>query len=159
MTALTPDVEALELINGMLSAALDVAMASDEEIYDGLPANLVARLKEIEGQPGMRQALYQAAQMRKAGKVLRRGRPDASGRLVYFIRAERSGLIKIGSAANPQERLRSLQTGSPEPLSIVGVKPGGERLERALHAKFADFRSHGEWFHPSDELLAEMENA
>ncbi|WP_425282486.1 GIY-YIG nuclease family protein [Bacillus cereus] len=39
------------------------------------------------------------------------------------------------------------------------MKPGGERLERTLHARFANFRSHGEWFNPSEELLAEMENA
>lgn len=73
--------------------------------------------------------------------------------LVYFIQAAESGRVKIGIAANPVRRLAELQTGSPEPLRILGVIPGGARLESQLHARFADDRLHGEWFRPSLAVL------
>lgn len=72
---------------------------------------------------------------------------------VYFIRAEHSGLIKIGCATNPTARLRALSTGSAEPLKLLAVWQGGGRdAERQMHELFAPYRSHGEWFHPSEEL-------
>ena len=44
---------------------------------------------------------------------------------------------------------------SPDTLTVLGAvvceKP--DELERELHARFADHRSHGEWFRPSPELL------
>ena len=73
----------------------------------------------------------------------------------YFIRATRSGLIKIGCASDPEARLRTLSTGSPEPLELLAVwRDGGRWAERQMHELFASFRSHGEWFHPSRELYA-----
>lgn len=78
----------------------------------------------------------------------------ASAEFIYFIQATRSGLIKIGSASDPRGRLRSLQTGSPERLRLIGHIPGGTARERQLHDQFAADRSHGEWFVPSAELVA-----
>lgn len=73
----------------------------------------------------------------------------------YFIRAERSGLIKIGCASDPVARLRGLATGSPEPLRLLAIwRDGGREAERQMHELFASFRSHGEWFYPSEELYA-----
>lgn len=73
----------------------------------------------------------------------------------YFIRACRSGLVKIGCASNPVARLKELQTGSPEKLELVGVIPdAGQAGERELHELLAPYRSHGEWFKPSEYLDA-----
>jgi hypothetical protein len=69
----------------------------------------------------------------------------------YFIQSEDGGNIKIGSSRNPSARLSSLQTGSPVKLRLVGVieKP----IERELHSKFSEHRTHGEWFSPVKEIL------
>jgi Meiotically up-regulated gene 113/Helix-turn-helix domain len=55
--------------------------------------------------------------------------------------------IKIGfSEAQDDCRLRSLQTGCPEPLTVHIVFYGSRKLESALHGKFKAHRLNGEWF-------------
>lgn len=76
---------------------------------------------------------------------------------VYFIQAKSGGLIKIGISDKPETRLRSLQSGSPVPLRIVAIIPGGGRMtEASLHERFAASRMHGEWFAPDPDVLAYM---
>jgi hypothetical protein len=66
---------------------------------------------------------------------------------VYFVKGETSGLVKIGHTSNhPSARLVALQIGSPEKLVPVGVLPGTKQREKKLHARYAEYRSHGEWF-------------
>ncbi len=75
---------------------------------------------------------------------------------VYFIASE-SGPIKIGIAVNPINRLKGLQTGHHEKLSLLATCDGGGEQERAYHAQFATCRLHGEWFERHPEILAEIE--
>lgn len=64
----------------------------------------------------------------------------------YLIQAGEGGLVKIGSTFNaPEARLKELQTGSSEPLRLVKVLSGAH-LEGRLHARYAPFRTRGEWF-------------
>lgn len=72
----------------------------------------------------------------------------------YFIQAEEGGLIKIGTAISPLFRLRTMQTGCPLKLRLIGLTDGDRLFERGLHKKFEGTRVHGEWFEPSEELLA-----
>lgn len=74
---------------------------------------------------------------------------------LYFIQAQVTGLIKIGIALKPRERLAALQIGSPDKLVLLGVvrQPGARAVERALHAAMKEHRSHGEWFRPAPALL------
>ena len=72
---------------------------------------------------------------------------------VYFIRNEK-GRIKIGSAVNPDSRLRDLLTSTDENLTLIGTKPGGASEERRLHRQFAFAHVVREWFDPVPELLA-----
>jgi hypothetical protein len=65
---------------------------------------------------------------------------------VYFIKEERSGLIKIGYSENPQKRLKALQTGQAKDLEIIMTVKGGAELESVLHKAFDFFRVRGEWF-------------
>jgi hypothetical protein len=74
--------------------------------------------------------------------------------MVYLIASEDSGLIKIGSAANPVTRLRSLQTGSAERLHLVCTLEGSRVEEAELHRRFAHLRVRGEWFRPDPVLAA-----
>ena len=75
--------------------------------------------------------------------------------VVYFVRAKTLGLIKIGLTMNMNDRMKTLRVGSPDQLELVGavMDRDADRLEGRLHARFADHRSHGEWFHPCPELL------
>jgi y4mF family transcriptional regulator len=71
----------------------------------------------------------------------------------YFAHAEKTGLIKIGKAVNVQSRLKSLQHGSPDKLTLLGVIPESNMSEEELHKEFSKYRSHGEWFQSSQEIL------
>ena len=79
---------------------------------------------------------------------------------VYFIQAE-NGPIKIGMSDCPIIRLKALKTGSPVPLKLIKqiscTTKKSKLLEKALHVKFKNCRLHGEWFHPTDELLKYIE--
>lgn len=74
---------------------------------------------------------------------------------IYFIQAAPDGLIKIGKSRCAVYRLTNLRTMSPVPLELRGIMlcPDGGRLERQLHDRFAEIRSHGEWFRPEPVLL------
>ena len=81
------------------------------------------------------------------------------GQKVYAIVDDRASAVKIGIAANPDERLRDLQVGCAGRLRIVAVAAGGRPLERALHERLAAhrLRENGEWFEMCPEVLAEIE--
>ena len=66
---------------------------------------------------------------------------------VYFLLAPHSLCVKIGFTTHrPQHRVTSLQSGSPEPLMLLGSVAGEIWLERGLHKRFKDLHVRGEWF-------------
>lgn len=79
-------------------------------------------------------------------------RLELNGEKVYFIQAE-NGLIKIGRSIDLENRFHRLRTMSPIELKLVGYQDCKPLTEIILHGKFKHLRSHGEWFHPGDELL------
>lgn len=72
---------------------------------------------------------------------------------VYFIQAD-DGMVKIGYAANPWTRLATLQSSNPQRLNILVATLGDPVAEERLHAAFACDRRVGEWFAPSEALVA-----
>ena len=76
---------------------------------------------------------------------------------VYVIRAD-NGLIKIGRSCkeNLRRRFQSIRTASPVPVKIVALfRPNdANEYENRLHRRFYHSRSHGEWFHPTEQLLS-----
>lgn len=62
----------------------------------------------------------------------------------YFITTRRWEFVKIGKTCNIKQRIRELQFSCPDRLYCVCILEGDR--EHALHKKFADLRSHGEWF-------------
>ena len=74
---------------------------------------------------------------------------------VYFATDVATGAIKIGVSAWPARRIGSLRFDGriPEMLAVALVADD-YATERALLARFSADRIHGEWFHPSPELLA-----
>lgn len=67
--------------------------------------------------------------------------------VVYFMRGQESGLIKIGTTrCRPELRMAGVQTGSNEQIELLWTVPGGRDLEAAYHRVFAGLRVRGEWF-------------
>lgn len=86
--------------------------------------------------------------------------------MVYFLQGEKTQLIKIGytvSDRSLRKRISQLTTEGPDELrllllldtdSIGPAEARGYQLEAQLHNKFRVDRHHGEWFRPSNKLLA-----
>ena len=78
---------------------------------------------------------------------------------VYAIQDEHNR-VKIGwTSGEVINRLRQLQTGSSESLSVVGSMRGSMTHEKALHCRFAEskVRSRGEWFYYTADLRKYIE--
>lgn len=64
---------------------------------------------------------------------------------VYFITSGEA--TKVGWSLDPERRLRSLQTGNPEPLVLLAKIEGTKKDERRIHKSLRRARLHGlEWF-------------
>jgi Meiotically up-regulated gene 113 len=65
---------------------------------------------------------------------------------VYFIRAGVGGPVKIGWAVDAMTRLRDLQCGNHEELTLIHCATGGVMEEKSAHRQFMPHRIRGEWF-------------
>jgi hypothetical protein len=70
---------------------------------------------------------------------------------VYLVAARGSGLIRIGVASDPGQRLRELQVGSPLKLELAHVhpcpdRPAAEAIVAELERRFAGRHEHGHWY-------------
>lgn len=81
-------------------------------------------------------------------------RHSADG-FVYFIGHEHRlyAPVKIGWSIDPLYRLRKLQTGNPDRLYILGLKPGVRECERDEHELYAHLRISREWFIQGPDLF------
>lgn len=73
---------------------------------------------------------------------------------IYFLRAEETGLVKIGKANDVAQRAHDLQAGSALKLTVIRTIPGDLKTERWLHNHFKALRRHREWFEFSEEMMA-----
>ncbi len=69
--------------------------------------------------------------------------------MIYAIQAGEGGPIKFGVAANPNNRLRELQTGNPHKLKLLTAVELAEDKEELIHYHLRNDRLSGEWFRPS----------
>lgn len=88
-----------------------------------------------------------------ARAVLRSGEARPTS-FVYFLLNPADGRVKIGRAKNVGARVADLQTGHSQRLRLLAVVVGGRPVERAYQRRFAKDREGGEWFRPSAELMA-----
>lgn len=104
------------------------------------------------------QCVYTITEIGKAAAafIARNGGPPdrikASG--IYFIQGEVTRLIKIGFASAIGRRIIDLQCGSPDVLHLIWHYEAPFSHEVELHHRFAASRAHGEWFHPTPDLMA-----
>ena len=68
-------------------------------------------------------------------------------RSVYLIRGN-DGKYKIGIAKKPPQRIKQLQTGNSDKLTIIETyeSENASKIESTLHNRFAHVRNEGEWF-------------
>lgn len=72
--------------------------------------------------------------------------PNRPGEVVYLVGSRDCSLVKIGWTTGLTKRLRDIQSMSPLPLTVLWTTPGSRETEARLHAAFAAYRAHGEWF-------------
>ena len=75
-------------------------------------------------------------------------------RLVYAARNEGTGLIKIGISICPATRAKQLAAKAGYSVSVLGAIKGDFLDERAAHALLRSSAEGGEWFHPTEEVMA-----
>lgn len=75
---------------------------------------------------------------------------------VYVVWAEGTDLYKIGSAKNPEKRLRGIQNGCPFPARLLHSFPCKypRLIERSVHHFLREYRGVGEWFKLTDSDLS-----
>ncbi len=77
------------------------------------------------------------------------------GPVVYYLRV--GALVKIGYTTNLAERLKRYP---PDSTLLAWRLQGTRDVEAEVHARLASSLAHGrEWFHPSDEVRAEIADA
>jgi hypothetical protein len=77
---------------------------------------------------------------------------------IYAIRTFDAPFVKLGTALDPDKRLKELQTGNPFKLFIHAVKKNVTRQdETQLHYRFSRFRATGEWFDWCDAVREEVD--
>lgn len=69
-----------------------------------------------------------------------------------------SGMFKIGSCTNLDDRLSILQTGNPRELRIIGTwrSFNAGELERRLHRRLKTKRVRGEWFELTETDISDL---
>ncbi len=81
-----------------------------------------------------------------------RGMPKEG--IVYIVQAEGTPRIKIGRSAEGDKRLRALRSACPYPIICLRMINTTDMigLEASIHARYAAYRIHGEWFELPEEM-------
>lgn len=88
------------------------------------------------------------------GVMISRPQIPQSYGIVYFVRDESTGHIKVGYTERLRERLVGLKVESGSPVTLLAWTSGPRRAWRELERRFLALvgptRIRGEWFLPSD---------
>jgi hypothetical protein len=73
--------------------------------------------------------------------------------LIYFIQADASRRIKIGTTIRLSACLKKLEAEYTARLEVLGVCQGGLAEEQIIKARFKDFATCDDWFLSKDSLM------
>jgi hypothetical protein len=80
--------------------------------------------------------------------------------IAYVAQAETpEGFVKVGRSASPESRLVQLARAVPFQMRTICFLADGTRTERALKESLCTARVKGEWFEPSLDLVALLNDA
>jgi hypothetical protein len=73
---------------------------------------------------------------------------------IYVITEAESGRHKVGISRHPTHRIKQLQTGNPERLTLTHVFPAPEHhaTECKAHALLKQWHIRGEWYEKDADL-------
>lgn len=77
---------------------------------------------------------------------------------IYFIQRESDAAIKIGYSEDVPTRLGVLRSTGNGRLSLLCAIEGDMVIEKQLHMKFNEDRIEGEWYEPSEVLVAYIDH-
>ena len=86
--------------------------------------------------------------------------PSERPTMVYVLRGERSGIVKIGCTKNLRQRAKQIALYLDEPMRVLGTAPGSYPEESAALARFKQYRvtskatKHREFFNDPDGAIA-----
>jgi len=136
--------------------------ALDELLADGcieIRANVLLFRNFIAAQEAPQSDRQRKAESRaRAADLAAAGLEQPDRSIVYFVRSESGGPIKIGVAVDVKSRVSNIQVGRPDRVLLIATEEGGREKERELHRRFATARIDGEWFTATEELLRYIEN-
>jgi len=66
------------------------------------------------------------------------------------------GLYKIGTTTNPPRRWQQVQVHSPWDLRVFAIIRGGYKLEALIHKSLEEYRTRGEWFEMSRQVMHQV---
>lgn len=82
---------------------------------------------------------------------------------VYIIHHRETSMIKIGLSDDPMSRLKEIQTGNGNALTLRYVlacpsRESASSIERLLHKRYGRYRATGEWFKvPCETVISDIE--
>ena len=115
---------------------------SDDEIVD-----IIKRYNKIEDfSQKKRDAQTYINQLEKKGNEHREWKASDKGGYLYVVESQEKH--KIGITKNISNRISTLKASMPHPMKLIyGTEIENCReIEKVLHEKFKDKRTHGEWF-------------
>lgn len=95
-----------------------------------------------------------AEQRTEAGRIAARAKAERGQEdqgVVYFIRS--GDEVKIGKTIDIHQRLTAIRALTLSDTELLATEPGYTRRERALHDRFATYRTHHEWFALKPKLV------
>jgi len=93
------------------------------------------------------------ARFERALMTVRKELKHMSKAAVYFAQCDRNAEVKIGFSTCVPNRLYALSNQRWSSMTLLGWVRGGPKVEREMHARFAEFAIGHEWFLPAPELL------
>lgn len=73
---------------------------------------------------------------------------------IYFVRHPGTGRIKVGVTNCLKTRLSTMWRKGEPPFEVMATQAGSRRVEGRVHALLFDDHVGGEWFEPSERVLA-----
>jgi hypothetical protein len=120
----------------------------------GISRTSVSQIKKIKKQGGKKiidQVMSGEISVDDAYSIVNGGQKQR--KCVYFIQDVNSNRIKIGKSKMLNRRYDKLKRNNAGDLKLLLSIDGYSSKETMLHRKFLQYRLHGEWFEPAQEIL------
>lgn len=141
----TPGKEIVMPLDDIKQAALDAAVRDIERAFASKPRPTTT-VKPVRW--GVRRSSNRAAT----------DLPWLAVPSLYFMQCTTCGLVKIGVSGDYRLRRIELEKRTGHTLRVLGFDYGDLEIEARVHRYFSPLRVTGEWYTPSEAILAYAQN-